>query len=155
MFFQPRRWLVCLMPFTFGMPWRKKGEYSGKKETTESSLQLPSSPASGTGVMVGCPVVSLFHCRGGSLVPLPHRGASCSSEGSPAAEPPPLSCRSVGTQPPPSNLCVMQGQDGDGQPCGQGWCLWASGLFNCCYLTSEIQCPEYHFSVLQRQWQQE
>ena len=89
-FFELWRWLVCLMPFTFGMPWGKKGEYIGKRKPQRahysSLVRRHPAPAqrrvaqrfpyftTGEEASGLCPTMG---CPAASRAPQPSWGGSC------------------------------------------------------------------------------
>lgn len=154
------------MSFAFRMPWRKKGEYSGKRKLQRARYSFPvrchlapeqhrvvqRSPCFTTGEEASslCPTMG---CSAAPRAPQPSRGGSC------------LRCRAptavlqIGGDPAPSRCSApgagargrRDGCEGKDASCRHWGCL----LISYHYLTSKAQCPEHHFSVLQQQLQQE
>ena len=87
-FFQLQQWLVCLMPFAFEMPWRKKGEYSGKRKPQSACDSPPvCSPLATQGWPQGGKPQASAPLWGVLGLPSPRKQAAAGT-----AEPPLLFC---------------------------------------------------------------
>lgn len=114
-FFQLWWWLVRLMTFTSGMPWRKEGRFSGKGEPQRahySSLVCHHLAPMQCRVAQQTPYFTPGKPSGPSVPHLPGLPSPQEEAAASTVESPPVSCRLVGAQPPPGVLHRGKGKKG-------------------------------------------